>query len=455
MAQGDTIAAIATPTGRGGVGIVRISGPATARIAAGMLGNVPQPRYATFARFRREDGSAIDEGIALFFPSPASYTGEDVLELQGHGGVVVMDLLLERATQLGARLARPGEFTERAFLNDKLDLAQAEAVADLIDSASAAAARSAMASLDGEFSRQVDGLVEAVTLLRMYVEAAIDFPEEEVDFLADDSVTERLKAIQSQLQELARAAGSGVLLAEGIEIALAGKPNAGKSSLMNRFSGRDTSIVTSVPGTTRDVVTESVNLRGVPVRFVDTAGLRDSDDLVEQEGVRRTVAAVARAHHTLIVIDANATGSDPRRIEAELWDVLSQLDAGEGAATVVLNKVDLADVQSWPETVAEFDVVAVSAQTGAGFDALIERIAAAVGFDAEAGTFTARRRHLTALTEATDAVARGMSALTDTGAGELLAEELRLAQDALGEITGVFTADDLLGRIFSSFCIGK
>ncbi len=455
MAQGDTIAAIATPTGRGGVGIVRISGPATARIAAGMLGNVPQPRYATFARFRREDGSAIDEGIALFFPSPASYTGEDVLELQGHGGVVVMDLLLERATQLGARLARPGEFTERAFLNDKLDLAQAEAVADLIDSASAAAARSAMASLDGEFSRQVDGLVEAVTLLRMYVEAAIDFPEEEVDFLADDSVTERLKATQSQLQELARAAGSGVLLAEGIEIALAGKPNAGKSSLMNRFSGRDTSIVTSVPGTTRDVVTESVNLRGVPVRFVDTAGLRDSDDLVEQEGVRRTVAAVARAHHTLIVIDANATGSDPRRIEAELWDVLSQLDAGEGAATVVLNKVDLADVQSWPETVAEFDVVAVSAQTGAGFDALIERIAAAVGFDAEAGTFTARRRHLTALTEATDAVARGMSALTDTGAGELLAEELRLAQDALGEITGVFTADDLLGRIFSSFCIGK
>ena len=455
MPQGDTIAAIATPTGRGGVGIVRISGPATARIAAGMLGNVPQPRYATFARFRREDGSAIDEGIALFFPSPASYTGEDVLELQGHGGVVVMDLLLERATQLGARLARPGEFTERAFLNDKLDLAQAEAVADLIDSASAAAARSAMASLDGEFSRQVDGLVEAVTLLRMYVEAAIDFPEEEVDFLADDSVTERLKAIQSQLQELARAAGSGVLLAEGIEIALAGKPNAGKSSLMNRFSGRDTSIVTSVPGTTRDVVTESVNLRGVPVRFVDTAGLRDSDDLVEQEGVRRTVAAVARAHHTLIVIDANATGSDPRRIEAELWDVLSQLDAGEGAATVVLNKVDLADVQSWPETVAEFDVVAVSAQTGAGFDALIERIAAAVGFDAEAGTFTARRRHLTALTEATDAVARGMSALTDTGAGELLAEELRLAQDALGEITGVFTADDLLGRIFSSFCIGK
>ena len=455
MPQGDTIAAIATPTGRGGVGIVRISGPATARIAAGMLGNVPQPRYATFARFRREDGSAIDEGIALFFPSPASYTGEDVLELQGHGGVVVMDLLLERATQLGARLARPGEFTERAFLNDKLDLAQAEAVADLIDSASAAAARSAMASLDGEFSRQVDGLVEAVTLLRMYVEAAIDFPEEEVDFLADDSVTERLKAIQSQLQELARAAGSGVLLAEGIEIALAGKPNAGKSSLMNRFSGRDTSIVTSVPGTTRDVVTESVNLRGVPVRFVDTAGLRDSDDLVEQEGVRRTVAAVARAHHTLIVIDANATGSDPRRIEAELWDVLSQLDAGEGAATVVLNKVDLADVQSWPETVAEFDVVAVSAQTGAGFDALIERIAAAVGFDAEAGTFTARRRHLTALTEATDAVARGMSALTDTGAGELLAEELRLAQEALGEITGVFTADDLLGRIFSSFCIGK
>ena len=455
MAQGDTIAAIATPTGRGGVGIVRISGPATARIAAGMLGNVPQPRYATFARFRREDGSAIDEGIALFFPSPASYTGEDVLELQGHGGVVVMDLLLERATQLGARLARPGEFTERAFLNDKLDLAQAEAVADLIDSASAAAARSAMASLDGEFSRQVDGLVEAVTLLRMYVEAAIDFPEEEVDFLADDSVTERLKAIQSQLQELARAAGSGVLLAEGIEIALAGKPNAGKSSLMNRFSGRDTSIVTSVPGTTRDVVTESVNLRGVPVRFVDTAGLRDSDDLVEQEGVRRTVAAVARAHHTLIVIDANATGSDPRRIEAELRGVLSQLDEGEGAANVVLNKVDLADVQSWPETVAEFDVVAVSAQTGAGFDALIERIAAAVGFDAEAGTFTARRRHLTALTEATDAVARGMSALTDTGAGELLAEELRLAQDALGEITGVFTADDLLGRIFSSFCIGK
>lgn len=455
MASGDTIAAIATPTGRGGVGIVRISGPATALIAAGIVGKVPQPRYATYARFRREDGSAIDEGIALFFPSPASYTGEDVLELQGHGGIVVMDLLLERATQLGARPARPGEFTERAFLNDKLDLAQAEAVADLIDSASAAAARSAMASLDGEFSRLVGALVEGVTSLRMYVEAAIDFPEEEVDFLADDSVTERLQDITTELHALVHAAGSGVLLAEGVEIAMAGKPNAGKSSLMNRFSGRDTSIVTPVPGTTRDVVTESVNLRGVPVRFVDTAGLRDSDDIVEQEGVRRTVAAVARAHHTLVVIDTSVTGADPGRIDAEVRGVLARLDIGEGDATVVLNKVDLADDRSWPLEVAGFGAVAVSALTGDGFEALVDQIAGAVGFDAEAGTFTARRRHLAALTRAGDAVTRGTLALTETGAGELLAEELRLAQEALGEITGVFTADDLLGRIFSSFCIGK
>ncbi len=456
MASGDTIAAIATPAGRGGVGIVRVSGPAAREIAAGVLGQVPRPRYASHSRFRRDDGSAIDDGIALFFPSPASYTGEDVLELQGHGGVVVMDLLLERVTQLGARVARPGEFTERAFLNDKVDLAQAEAVADLIDSASAAAARSAMASLDGEFSRRVEALVEAVTSLRMYIEAAIDFPEEEVDFLVDASITQRLDDIKSKLSELSRAAGTGVLLAEGVEIAIAGKPNAGKSSLMNRFSGRDTSIVTSVPGTTRDVITESVNVHGVPVRFVDTAGLRVSEDIVEQEGVRRTVAAVARAHHTLIVVDVAETGAGGEMIEAQVRNVLEQLESLDPeTVTTVLNKVDLTAVERWPARLAGLPAVAVSALTGSGFETLVDRIATAVGFDADAGRFTARRRHLVALEAAQASVIRGASALADTGAGELLAEELRLAQASLGEITGVLTADDLLGRIFSSFCIGK
>lgn len=455
MHGNDTIAAVATPSGRGGVGIVRVSGPGVREICLTLLGSVPKPRYATYQRFPGADGSTIDEGIALFFPGPASYTGEDVLELQGHGGVVVMDLLLERVTGLGARVARPGEFTERAFLNDKLDLVQAEAVADLIDSGSVAAARSAMASLEGEFSNQINALVREVTELRIYVEAAIDFPEEEVDFLSDGSVSTRLGNITGKLEGLDRAAGSGVLLSEGVRIVMAGKPNVGKSSLMNRFSGRDTSIVTNIPGTTRDVVSETVNVRGIPVQFLDTAGIRESADVVEREGVRRSVAAVETATHALIVVDAS--GADfAAQAARDVGGLLQHLgNLPPAAGTVVLNKTDLRSGVDWPDAVGGYPAVAVSALTGAGFDALTDRITDALGFEAEAGTFTARRRHLAALRGAGEAVARGARVLVETGAGELLAEELRIAQEQLGEITGAVTADDLLGRIFSSFCIGK
>ena len=455
MPGNDTIAAVATPTGRGGVGIVRVSGPRVSDIASELLGLIPEPRRASYRQFLDANGRALDEGIALLFNAPGSYTGEDVLELQGHGGTVVMDMLLARVTSLGARVARPGEFTERAFLNNKLDLVQAEAVADLIDSGSALAARSAMASLKGEFSRRVDALVEALIELRMYVEAAIDFPEEEVDFLSDIALTSRIEHIVSTFDALDRAAGSGVLLSEGVRIVMAGKPNVGKSSLMNRFSGRDTSIVTDVPGTTRDVVSEMVNIRGVPVQFFDTAGIRDSVDVVEQEGVRRSVAAVGSASHTLMVLDASAGRSD-EDFSNEIAGLLEYLGGlAAEAATVVLNKTDLSCGQIWPEAIDSYPVVAVSALTGAGMTGLEDRLIAAIGFEAEAGTFIARRRHLNALRGAGDAVSRGAVALADTGAGELLAEELRIAQSLLGEITGAITADDLLGRIFSSFCIGK
>ena len=438
MPGNDTIAAVATPTGRGGVGIVRVSGPRVSDIALELLGLIPEPRRASYRQFLDANGQVLDEGIALLFNAPGSYTGEDVLELQGHGGTVVMDMLLARVTSLGARVARPGEFTERAFLNNKLDLVQAEAVAD-----------------KGEFSRRVDALVEALIELRMYVEAAIDFPEEEVDFLSDIALTSRIEHIVSTFDALDRAAGSGVLLSEGVRIVMAGKPNVGKSSLMNRFSGRDTSIVTDVPGTTRDVVSEMVNVRGIPVQFFDTAGIRDSVDVVEQEGGRRSVAAVGSASHTLMVLDASAGRSD-EDFSNEIAGLLEYLGGlAAEAATVVLNKTDLSCGQIWPEAIDSYPVVAVSALTGAGMTGLEDRLIAAVGFEAEAGTFIARRRHLNALRGAGDAVSRGAVALADTGAGELLAEELRIAQSLLGEITGAITADDLLGRIFSSFCIGK
>ncbi len=444
----DTIAAIATPPGRGGVGIVRISGPAVQTIAEGVVGGLPPPRYASFRDFRDADGSVIDQGLVLYFPAPRSFTGEDVLELQGHGGPVVMDLLLRRVLALGARLARPGEFSERAFLNDRLDLAQAEAVADLIDAETEAAARLATRSLQGEFSRRIHDLQDKLVALRVYVEAALDFPEEEIDFLADGQVQARLDAVIEAVEQVRAGAGNGRLLREGIDLVIAGRPNAGKSSLLNALAGTEAAIVTAVPGTTRDVLRERIALDGVPVHLIDTAGLRDTDDEVEREGVRRARAEIERADRVLWVYDATAGLPD-------LDEVLAGLPAGV-PVTLVRNKVDLVGETPALGEHRGLSQVAISARHGRGLALLRRHLLESVGYrEGGQGRFLARRRHLDALDRALAALQRGAEVLQATAAGELLAEELRLAHQALGEITGEFSADDLLGEIFSSFCIGK
>lgn len=445
----DTIAAVATPSGRGGVGIVRISGPAAAPIAVAMLGACPPPRRADYLPFRAADGTIIDQGIALFFAAPNSFTGEDVLELQGHGGPVVMDLLLQAALQLGARAARPGEFSQRAFLNDKLDLAQAEAIADLIDATSAQAARSALRSLQGEFSRRVEALTEELIQLRLYVEAAIDFPEEEIDFLADGIVTTRLDTLRRQLHAVQEAAHQGSLLRDGMSIVLAGKPNAGKSSLLNALAGRDSAIVTDIPGTTRDVLREQISIDGMPLHIIDTAGLRESTDAVEQEGIRRAWSEIERADRVLLLLDDQAGwGREEQAILARLPERLP--------VTLVHNKIDRSGHPATLEQSEGRTHVYLSARHGAGLDLLRDHLKQSMGFhDQVEGVFSARRRHLEALQQAANHLAAGDEQLRHYHAGELLAEELQLAQQALGEITGAFSADDLLGRIFTSFCIGK
>ncbi len=448
MLTGDTIAAIATPPGRGGVGIVRVSGPATQRIAEAMLGKLPKPRYATHSRFRDGAGQPLDDGIALYFSAPHSFTGEDVLELHGHGGPVVLDMVLGRTLELGARLARAGEFSERAFTNGKMDLAQAEAVADLIESGSEVAARSAMRSLQGEFSKQVHALVEALTQLRMYVEAAIDFPEEEIDFLADDKVHAQLSSIEQGIASLLESTRQGQLLHDGMTVVLAGPPNAGKSSLLNALAQSETAIVSPIPGTTRDVLRERIHLDGMPLHIVDTAGLRASRDEIESEGIRRAREQMTHADRILLVLDDSASGGVPAEVVQHLPKNL--------AHTVVRNKIDLtghaAGIVNTPSGVE----ILLSAKTGAGLDALRQHLKDCMGFQPVGeGTFIARRRHLDAIRRAQDHVTRGRAQLKESRAGELLAEELRLAQQTLSEITGEFTSDDLLGRIFSSFCIGK
>jgi len=443
----DTICAIATPAGRGGIGVIRVSGPDTEALARTLLRGLPPPRQARYAAFSDAEGEPIDYGIALYFPAPASYTGESVLEFQGHGGPVVLDRLLGRLTALGARLARPGEFSERAFLNGKLDLAQAEAVADLIDAGTAAGARAALHSLQGEFSRTVAELVEAVTELRVYVEAAIDFPDEEVDFLAESDVAARLGEIEERLGAVRASARQGQLLRDGMNVVIAGVPNAGKSSLLNRLAGYDAAIVTEIEGTTRDVLRERIEIDGMPLHVVDTAGLRETADIVEREGVRRARDAVARADGVLLVVDARCgLGTAERALLAEL--------PGTVEATVILNKIDLADIPPGPSRLEGYAAVALSAVTGAGLDALREHLKAVMGFTGAESGFIARRRHLDALQRAASHLDTARRQL-ESGAGELLAEELRLAQDALGEITGKVTSEELLGRIFSSFCIGK
>lgn len=447
----DTIAAIATPPGKGGVGIVRISGPNARSIGEAITGKTLKPRFAHFGAFHltssRDSSEVLDHGIALYFVAPHSFTGEDVVELQGHGGQVVLDMLLREILALGARMARPGEFSERAFLNDKIDLAQAEAIADLIDSASEQAARNAVHSLQGDFSRSIDALVEAVIQLRIYVEAAIDFPEEEIDFLTDGHVASQLDDIEQRLQQVFRNARQGSLLREGMTLVIAGRPNAGKSSLLNALAGNDIAIVTDIAGTTRDVLRERIQIDGLPLHIVDTAGLRDGADIVEQEGIRRAQREIERADRVLLVIDATR----PLDVAAELA-LLPPVIRDSGRITLLLNKSDVARAAA----PIDIDHLAISAHTGAGIDELKQYLKALVGYDAASGSgFSARRRHLDALMRALKHLADARSQLLSAAAGELVAEDLRQCQLALGEITGSFSSDELLGRIFSSFCIGK
>jgi tRNA modification GTPase len=444
-----TIAALATPPGRGGIGVIRVSGPLASSIARAILGDVPRPRRAVLRPFRDADGQIIDHGLALYFAAPASFTGEDVLELHGHGGPVVMDMLLARTLQLGARMAEAGEFSRHAFLNDKLDLAQAEAIADLIDSGSVEAARAALRSMQGEFSVAVNSLTEAVTETRMHVEAAIDFPEEEIDFLADTALRARIDGAIELCAQIAAKARQGSLLREGMTVVIAGRPNAGKSSLLNRLAGYDAAIVTAIPGTTRDVLRERIAIDGMPLHVADTAGLRDEADTVEAEGIRRARQEMTRADRILYVVDGQLR-SESADVERELASLPKDVPV-----TLVVNKIDLLSLPSRYEQ-SQPPRLYVSAITGEGLDLLREHLKECMGFQgADSGTVSARRRHLDALTRADRHLQEARRQLLEQRAGELMAEELRQAQQALAEITGAFTSDDLLGRIFSTFCIGK
>lgn len=439
---GDTIAAQATPPGHGGIGIVRVSGPATGGIAAALAPPLPAPRVAALRAFRDADGTALDRGLVLWLPAPGSYTGEDVVELHGHGGPAVLDGVLARVLALGARPARPGEFTERAFLNGRIDLAQAEAVADLIESADAAGARAAVRSLEGAFSARVQELVAELTALRAWIEAALDFPDDDVDPLADATLRGRVDALRASLAATRAAAAEGRRLVEGLTVVIAGAPNAGKSSLLNRLAGTDAAIVTEVPGTTRDTLREAIRLDGVPLTVIDTAGLRATADPVESEGVRRAQAALAAADRVLLVVDTAA----PAALPTDLPDGV--------AVDVVRNKIDLSGEPAGVEETQAGRVFRVSAYTGAGLDALRAHLRGVLG-GGDGGVFSARRRHLEALDRAGAEVDAAAAELAGAGAGELAAERLRAAQDALGTITGTVASEDLLGEIFSRFCIGK
>ena len=448
----DTIAAVATAPGRGGVGIVRVSGPKSTEIANKILHHLPTPRLADFTGFYSLDNELLDQGIALFFPNPNSFTGEDVLELQGHGGPVILDLLLSEVIKAGARLARPGEFSERAFLNDKLDLAQAEAIADLIEASTSHAAKQAINSLKGDFSTKIDHLVEQLIHLRMYVESAIDFPEEEIDFLSDGKVASSLNRILEQVNAVLHTAQQGALIKEGVKVVIAGRPNAGKSSLLNALAGRDAAIVTDVAGTTRDVLREHINIDGMPLHIIDTAGLRESPDQVEKLGIERAWKEIGSADRILLVIDTG--DADQIQVQSH-WKELFENEFTQGKLTVLYNKIDETDFKI-PKKTSNFVEIAISAKSGQGLDSLRHHLKKAMGFEGTPeGGFSARRRHIVAIEAAKKYLVTGKQQLEEYGAGELLAEDLQQAQNALSEITGKFTSDDLLGKIFSSFCIGK
>ncbi len=446
MGTPDTIAAPATPPGTGGVAIIRVSGPAVAQVAEAVAGGLPEPRRAVLRRFRDAAGEVVDTGLVLYFPGPGSYTGEDVLELHGHGGPVVTDLVLGAVLAAGARPARPGEFTERAFLNGRLDLAQAEAVADLIEAGSAQAARSALRSLEGALSRRLEGVAAGLTELRAWVEAALDFAEEEIDFLAEGEAAGRTGALLADLARVEAEAAAGRVLHDGLTVVLAGAPNAGKSSLLNVLAGRETAIVTHLPGTTRDVLREHLQVDGLPLHLVDTAGLREAADAIEAEGVRRARRELAAADRALVVVDDAADLDVPEEVRRSLPPELP--------FTVVHNKIDLTGRAPGLEERGGVPHLWLSARTGAGLERLREHLKATAGYVPGEGLFSARRRHLEALARARRHLESAQAAAA-SGAGELLAEDLRLAQQALGEITGEVAPDDLLGEIFSRFCIGK
>lgn len=452
MSTLDTIAAVATPPGHGGVGIIRVSGKACQTIAEKILRKPLNIREATYLPFYDLAGNILDQGIAILFKGPNSFTGEDVLELQGHGGPVILDMLLKEVLKAGARIAKPGEFSERAFLNDKLDLAQAEAIADLIESTSEQAARSAMRSLQGEFSNKVNALVESLIHLRIYVEAAIDFPEEEIDFLSDGKVQTDLYSILDDIKKLRSEAQQGSILREGMTVVIAGKPNAGKSSLLNALAGKESAIVTEIAGTTRDVLREHIHIDGLPIHIIDTAGLRESDDTVEKIGIERAWQEIEKADQIILVADASETR---QFIPHEIDPAFTKFEQFKNKLMIVANKVDLTKEMKLAQS-SEYKVLPLSAKTGHGIKELKNTLKDIVGFkQTSEGSFIARRRHLDAIERALQYCENGKQQLEVYHAGELLADELRQAQNALSEITGEFTADDLLGRIFSSFCIGK
>jgi len=449
----DTIAALATAVGRGGIGIVRISGPDALDIAQKLIQFTPKKRYAHYCDFYDSKKVKLDQGIALFFEAPHSFTGEDVVELQAHGGPVLLDLLLDSIVSLGGRLAEAGEFSKRAFLNNKLDLIQAEAVSDLINSTSEQAARSALRSLQGDFSHQVNEIVDELIKLRMFVEASIDFPEEEVDFLNDSNVLQRIDSLISKLDKLIAGANQGALLTEGMRVVIAGKPNAGKSSLLNALAGKDSAIVTNIEGTTRDILQEEINIDGMPLHIIDTAGLRESEDEVEKIGIDKAWKEIDQADRILLVVDASDSGLLTRDFVGSAF--VDKLGRGDHI-TVVRNKVDMLKEAASLQCDGPYPIVSISAKSKLGLPILKQHLKDCIGYDSSnEGTFTARRRHMTALNMASEAVNIGRKQLTEMNAGELLAEELRIAQESLGEITGKFRADDLLGEIFGSFCIGK